>query len=104
MASLTIRPGSRIRLKGQDSHVPDFIVVRCERDQCWVRQQGWNPDTQLNVRFSQISIPTAEAAVPEKLAVPEGVTTTATAPRVEPASNIIYMDDYRRRKMARDSS
>lgn len=57
MPSLTIRPGSHIRLKGQSEYVPDFLVVRCEGDQCWVRQQTWTPDAQLQIRVTQIAIP-----------------------------------------------
>lgn len=60
MASLTIRPGSRVRLKGQDDHVPDFVVVRCERDRCWIRQHDWAPNTEINVSFKQLFVP-AEA-------------------------------------------
>lgn len=57
MASLILRPGARVRLKGQDSTIPDFYVVRCDRDRCWVRQQGWSPEVQLNIQFNQILIP-----------------------------------------------
>jgi hypothetical protein len=99
MASLTIRPGSRIRLKGQDSHVPDFIVVRCERDQCWVRQQTWHPATQLNVRFTQILIPpieTIETALSQASANRDDVSA------LERPNNVIYLDHYRQRRSARD--
>lgn len=57
MPSLTVRPGSSIRLKGQSDYIPDFLVVRCEGDQCWVRQQTWSPDAQLQIRVTQIAIP-----------------------------------------------
>jgi hypothetical protein len=102
MASLTIRPGSRIRLKGQDSHVPDFIVVRCDRDQCWIRQQNWHPTIQLNIRFSQILIPSEQALM-------AAVATMADAPSAGGLDNdyldkVIYLEDYRRQKAARDLS
>lgn len=86
MASLTIRPGSRIRLKGQAAHIPDFFVVRCDRDRCWVRQHDWKPDVELNVRFTQIFIPDAEGnpSAPKE-----------DAPRLD---NVIYMDDFRHRR------
>ena len=54
MASLTIRPGSRVRLKGQDDHIPDFVVVRCDRDRFWIRQQDWAPGAEINVSFKQL--------------------------------------------------
>ncbi len=85
MASLTIRPGSRIRLKGQSAHIPDFFVVRCDRDRCWVRQQNWKPEVELNVRFTQISIP--EAGGEPKVEAPS-----------PPRDNVVYLEDYRRRK------
>jgi hypothetical protein len=99
MASLTIRPGSRIRLKGQDSHVPDFIVVRCDRDQCWIRQQNWHSTIQLNVRFSQILIPSEQSFV-------ASVATMVEAPSIgglghDYQDNVIYLEDYRKQKAIR---
>lgn len=85
MASLTIRPGSRIRLKGQASHTPDFFVVRCDLDRCWIRQQGWNPEAELNVRFTQIFIPDAE----------HSSSRSADEPALD---NVVYLDDYRARR------
>ena len=85
MASLTIRPGSRIRLKGQAAHIPDFFVVRCDHDHCWVRQQDWTPETTLNVRFSQILIPDSDN--------PEAAESLPSVP-----DNVVYMDDFRRRR------
>jgi hypothetical protein len=87
MASLTIRPGSRIRLKGQAAHTPDFFVVRCDRDRCWVRQYGWNPEAELNVRFTQIYIPDAEDA---------SMDSDDNAPVLD---NVVYMDDFRQRRV-----
>lgn len=63
MPSMTIRPGSHIRLKGQSEYVPDFLVVRCEGDQCWVRQQTWNFDAQLQIQVTQIDIPDVDPDV-----------------------------------------
>ncbi|MBD0334912.1 MAG: hypothetical protein ICV62_05450 [Cyanobacteria bacterium Co-bin13] len=63
MPSMTIRPGSQIRLKGQSEYVPDFLVVRCEGDQCWVRQHTWNCDAQLQIRVTQIAIPDVDPAI-----------------------------------------
>lgn len=94
MAFLTIRPGSRIRLKGQAAHIPDFFVVRCERDHCWVRQQEWNPEAELNVRFTQILIPEHGASSPEPVASPDGEVSP-------PPDNVVYMDDYRQRHAQR---
>lgn len=64
MPSLTIRPGSHVRLKGQSECVPDFLVVRCEGDQCWVRQQSWSPDTQLHIQITEIAVPGGKEAAP----------------------------------------
>jgi hypothetical protein len=94
MASLTIRPGSRIRLKGQAAHIPDFFVVRCDREQCWVRQQEWNPEVELNVRFTQILVPEAGSPVAENLAIDP----REASP---PPDNVVYMDDYRQRHARR---
>jgi hypothetical protein len=92
MASLTVRPGSRVRLKGQDSHVPDFFVVRCERDRCWIRQQDWGPETLLHVRFTQL-------LVPDHPGVSLGsLPPVAIDPLTAPVDNVIYMDAYRHRQ------
>jgi hypothetical protein len=96
MASLIIRPGSRVRLKGQDDHVPDFYVVRCDRDSCWIRQQDWGSGAQLHVRFTQLLVPDGQlapvASSHRKLAK------LAAANRPAPPDNVIYIDSYRRRK------
>jgi hypothetical protein len=96
MASLTIRPGSRIRLKGQATHIPDFLVVRCDRDHCWVRQDDWNSEVELNVRFNQIWIPDAkgepEPSVPA-LSSPDRSSPDRSSP--DRSSNVIYLEDYR---------
>jgi hypothetical protein len=89
MASLTIKPGSRIRLKGQAAHIPDFFVVRCDRNHCWVRQADWIPEVQLNVRFNQILIPETEGFSPA-----EGQTSVES----NRPDNVIYLDDYRQRR------
>ncbi|MEB3314293.1 MAG: hypothetical protein VKL98_09125 [Cyanobacteriota bacterium] len=83
MASLTIRPGSRVRLKGQDHHVPDFLVVGCSHHHCWLRQQNWHPQARLMVTFSQLLVGEAPA-VPQ---APAG-----------PADNVICLATYRQRR------
>ncbi len=100
MASLTIRPGSRVRLKGQDAHVPDFYVVRCDRDRCWVRQQDWSPEAELHVRFTQLLVPEeqASAVASSSQKLEKKLAQLASASRVIPPDNVIYMDAYRRRK------
>lgn len=81
MPSLTIKPGSRVRLKGQSEYVPDFLVIRCEASQCWIRQNTWNPEALLSVRFTQIEIPEASQFSPSP-----------------PPDNVIDMAQYRRKK------
>lgn len=109
MASLLLRPGARVRLKGQDDHVPDFYVVRCEHDRCWIRQSNWNPEAAMNVRFTQLFIPGPAASatmgaggVALPPLVPTGSAAVAMAPRpsVRPRllDNVIDMAAYRRRK------
>lgn len=85
MASLTIRPGSRVRLKGQDQHVPDFLVVGCSHHHCWLRQQNWHPQARLMVTFSQLLV--AEAPPPGVLQNPE-----------RPPNNVICLATYRQRR------
>lgn len=63
MPSLTLRSGSPIRLKGQPRAIPDFLVIRCEGDRCWVRQHTWSPEAELTVRISQISIPDSDESL-----------------------------------------
>jgi hypothetical protein len=85
MASLTIRPGSRVRLKGQDQHVPDFLVVGCSHRHCWLRQQNWHPEARLMVTFSQLEV--AEAPPPVVLHTPQAS-----------ATNVICLATYRQRR------
>ncbi len=85
MASLTIRPGSRVRLKGQDQHVPDFLVVGCSHHHCWLRQQNWHPEARLMVTFSQLQV--AEAPPPVVLHTPQASPT-----------NVICLATYRQRR------
>lgn len=89
------------------------MVVRCDRDRCWLRQQDWGPEAELTVRFSQILVPEVQgkprdAATP----LPSGsATATTTSPwgtatatsggsssPSRPANNVIYLDAYRRRR------
>ncbi|MBE9137548.1 hypothetical protein IQ254_10045 [Nodosilinea sp. LEGE 07088] len=99
MASLTIRPGSRVRLKGQDDHVPDFLVVRCDRDRCWIRQEHWAPDAELNISFKQLWVP-PEAGATLPLALAEQVKAAgllATHGDYRAGDNVVYMAAFRRR-------
>jgi hypothetical protein len=111
MASLTLRPGARVRLKGQAAHVPDFYVVCCEYDQCWVRQHNWSPDAAINVRFSQLFIPDLSSVAPaavvggSALALPPLVPVAPAMASAEVQAfpqrlpdNVIDMAAYRRRK------
>lgn len=107
MASLTLHPGARVRLKGQDAHVPDFYVVRCEYDQCWVRQRNWSPEAAINVRFSQLFIPGPPSvaavaggsalALPPLAPVAPAMAEVQSLPQRRP-NNVIDMAAYRRRK------
>ncbi|WOD40394.1 hypothetical protein [Nodosilinea sp. E11] len=100
MASLTIRPGSQVRLKGQDDHVPDFVVTRCDRDRCWIRQHDWAPDTELTVSFKQLLVP-PEAGATLTLALAERVKASgllAAHSDHRAGSNVIYMAAHRRRR------
>lgn len=62
MAFLTLRPGLLVRLKGQSVAVPDFVVVRCEQEMCWLRQHHWPQGTSFAVAATQIAIPPATSA------------------------------------------
>jgi hypothetical protein len=99
MASLTIRLGSRVRLKGQDDHIPDFVVVRCERDRCWVRQEDWAPGTEIKVGFKQLLVP-PEAGSTLPVALAQQVKASgllAGHGDHRAGENVVYMDAYRRR-------
>jgi hypothetical protein len=108
MASLIVRPGIRVRLKGQADHVPDFYVVRLDRDQCWIRQQGWNPEALLHVPFTHLLIPADtlhQEVAPQVVVAGGGVARLEPAlplapvpPLPQPPNNVIYMDAYRRKK------
>jgi len=62
MAFLTLRPGLLVRLKGQSEAVPDFVVVRCAQEMCWLRQRHWPLGTSFAVAVTQIAIPPAPSA------------------------------------------
>ncbi|TVQ08442.1 MAG: hypothetical protein EA368_12015 [Leptolyngbya sp. DLM2.Bin27] len=103
MASLTIRPGSRVRLKGQDDHIPDFVVTRCDRDHCWLRQQDWASGTAINVSFKQLFVP-AEPGSTLPVALAERVRASGLlAAHVDhrAGANVVYLDAYRRRQNRR---
>lgn len=89
MASLTIRPGSRVRLKGQDQHVPDFLVVGCSHQHCWLRQQNWHPQARLMVTFSQLLVAEAPPSVPQP---PQGPT------QERPTNKVICLATYRQQR------
>ncbi|HEY9879866.1 MAG TPA: hypothetical protein V6D29_15535 [Leptolyngbyaceae cyanobacterium] len=101
MPSLTIRPGSNVRLKGQSEYVPDFLVVRCEGDQCWVRQKNWTPEAQLQIRVTQIAIPT-EAITADGTSI-SGTSLGSMPAHEAPRSHrkpceVISMAEYRMRR------
>lgn len=108
MASLILRPGARVRLKGQDAHIPDFYVVCCDHSSCWVRQHNWSPEAAISVRFSQLFIPGPPSVAPAVIAagsalalpplVPAGSALAAVQERPRRLSNVIDMAAYRRRK------
>lgn len=116
MASLTLRPGVRVRLKGQDPHVPDFYVVGYDHDYCWIRQRSWGAEALLHVPFAQIVIPdeTRQVSPAPSLAAGQTFCMSATVrgasvpsqlPQREPLpapfpnySNVVFMATYRRRK------
>lgn len=116
MASLTLRPGARVRLKGQDAQVPDFYVVRCHHDHCAVRQGHWSPETVINIQFTQLYIPghlspesiAPGGVVPDLPPLVSSVAPGARAMGARPAmtqewptpgaNNVIDMATYRRRK------
>lgn len=81
MPSLTVRPGSNVRLKGQSERVPDFQVIRCEGDRCWIRQKNWDPCVQLPIRITQIEIPDELPALPKDV-----------------VGNLVFLNLYRWRK------
>ncbi|MFH7245028.1 MAG: hypothetical protein ACHWZW_19500 [Spirulina sp.] len=109
MASLLLRPGARVRLKGQDDHVPDFYVVRCDHDRCWIRQPNWNPEATMDVRFTQLFVPgptSSVSMVSGGVALPPLASAGLAAVAMAPPSadqppwpdNVIDMAAYRRRK------
>lgn len=100
MASLTIRPGSRVRLKGQDDHVPDFVVVRCDRDRCWIRQQAWASNAELNVSFKQLWVPPEPGSILPSALVKQVKAVGLVAPHSDhrAGDNVVYMAAYRRRE------
>lgn len=36
-----LKPGGFVRLKGQPSDLPDFVLERYLGPFCWIRQQSW---------------------------------------------------------------
>ncbi len=57
MPAIALRTGVRVRLKGQSSHLPGFLVMACQGDRVWVRQPNWPIQVQVCVNVTQIAIP-----------------------------------------------
>ncbi|MGB3291485.1 MAG: hypothetical protein WBB01_00675 [Phormidesmis sp.] len=45
-----LRPGAFVRLKGQPSDLPDFVLERYLGNFCWIRQQSWGGCVQWKVK------------------------------------------------------
>jgi hypothetical protein len=74
--------------------------VRCDRDRCWIRQQGWAPGSELNVSFKQLLVP-PEAGSTLSLALAEQVKAAGLLAHhsdYRAGNNVVYMDAYRRRQ------
>ncbi|NJL85426.1 MAG: hypothetical protein HC886_04755 [Leptolyngbyaceae cyanobacterium SM1_1_3] len=70
MPALTLRCGKFIRLKGQPHDLPDFVVLQCRGDRCWIRQQSWGPHVQLQVKVTQVEIPGAAISFKSRISLP----------------------------------
>ncbi|CAN5763791.1 hypothetical protein BH23CYA1_BH23CYA1_07780 [soil metagenome] len=49
-----LMPGTFVRLKGQPSDLPDFILERYLGKFCWIRQQAWGKCVQWKVEATRI--------------------------------------------------
>ena len=49
-----LRPGNFVRLKGQPSDLPDFVLERYLGPFCWIRQQAWGQCVQWKVKVARI--------------------------------------------------
>ena len=55
-ASAYLKPGKFVRLKGQPSDLPDFVLERYLGPFCWIRQQAWG-QVIWKVRVARIERP-----------------------------------------------
>lgn len=49
-----LQPGNFVRLKGQPSDLPDFVLERYLGTFCWIRQQAWGQRVHWKVDVSRI--------------------------------------------------
>ncbi|MEL6491761.1 MAG: hypothetical protein ABG776_03760 [Cyanobacteria bacterium J06555_13] len=49
-----LMPGKFVRLKGQPSDLPDFVLERFLGSFCWIRQQSWGQCVQWKVNVARI--------------------------------------------------
>ncbi len=49
-----LTPGKFVRLKGQPSDLPDFVLERYLGKFCWIRQQAWGNSVQWKVEATRI--------------------------------------------------
>ncbi|MGB3671097.1 MAG: hypothetical protein WA984_13360 [Phormidesmis sp.] len=52
--STYLQPGKFVRLKGQPSDLPDFVLERYLGTFCWIRQQTWGRCVQWKVDVENI--------------------------------------------------
>ncbi|MFE4105334.1 hypothetical protein [Almyronema epifaneia] len=79
MPALTLHPGKFVRLKGQPQDLPDFVVVHCQGDRCWVRQQAWGSRIHLQIKVTQLEIPGIEVVPDSRLQLPKWLLVTDRA-------------------------
>lgn len=51
-----LKPGRFVRLKGQPSDLPDFVLDRYLGTSCWIRQQAWGKRVQWKVPVAHIEM------------------------------------------------
>ena len=49
-----LKPGKFVRLKGQPSDLPDFVLERYLGTFCWIRQQTWGQCIHWKVNTARI--------------------------------------------------
>ncbi|KPQ35240.1 MAG: hypothetical protein HLUCCA11_11145 [Phormidesmis priestleyi Ana] len=57
-----LKPGMFVRLKGQPSDLPDFVVERYLGNYCWIRQQAWGDLVRWRVKAAIVEAPTMQIA------------------------------------------